>query len=457
MNTIISWGTFIIFMVAVFKAGQSIYNQFIWSRDRKSQLKAAAQFKKDNEPISQLADKELTSLARVFWKESLNGAVTNEAFHEYDINPQVYRLFDFDIARKDWLFSNSAASVSNTLNGFEFFIPGVVRRWLNHNEPESIDIVFYKDVAIFVGAANEVDLFEESQTSLIGVPGVEIRQTGIETWYEAPAHCADFDAPLVNGGQLIRAIDGERMVLFKDESHVNGHLLIISGAAFFSLAAAVFGAAILHDTGQPQFLPRFSFSESFLILLPVFWVGGVVAFNTRQRLKFRHKPMIFFDRRTSKAYLKKPGTSDLRAVPWGQLNIRVSGQAGYLTGTPYSIRDNKLEFFATDAPHQTNVEFCATSLYGGLGVWKAIAMFMNGQIHSAQSITPWGMEYRKGDPQKDGLYLLERRIKTVFPELSITTKILHTCLFLITFGPLPYVIAARMADARVRQAFKLLG
>lgn len=412
MNAIFNWGTFMVFVVAVFKVGRLICNQFIWSRDRKSQLKAAAQFKKDNEPVYQLADNDLKSLARVFWKESLNG--------------------------------------------FEFFIPGVVRQWLYHNKPESIDIVFYQDVAIFVGSANAVDLFEESQTSLFSIPDLKVSQTAIEMWHEAPADCADFDAPLVNGGRLIRAIDGERMVLFKDENPVNGHLFIIGASAFFSLAAALFGTAILLELGPIAWSSSISFSMSFPILLCFFWVSGVIVFNTRQRLKFKRETKIFFDRKTSKAYLKKPGAAALTVVPWDQLNVRVSAQGGYLAGTPYSIRDNKLEFFATDDRHHTNVEFCATSLAGGLGVWKAVAMFMNRQIDSTRSITPWGLEYRKGDPHKDGLYLLKRRIKTTFPELSFTAKALHVCLFFLTFGPLPYVIAARTSDSRASQAFRIV-
>ncbi|SFM76331.1 hypothetical protein [Marinobacter zhejiangensis] len=453
MNSMYEWLYLIGVLYVFFKAGQAIYQQVIWRRSRTSQRNAATEFKANNVPVSRLEAKNITSLARVLWNESLNGAVTNEVFHKEDIDPQVYRVFDFDITKKNWLSSNTAVSVSNTLNGFEFFIPSMARRWLYNTKPESIDIVFYKDIAILVGAANELDLFRERKARVALVPGLRARQTTLETWYEAPASCADFDVTPINGRGLIRAIEGDTMVLFVNGDQVDVHLFVIGSIGIFSGICALFGAAIVMDTSLPSFLSRLSFLENFLILLPVFWAILLALFHSRQHFKFQHKTIIFLNRKTSEVLLKLPGVPELKSVPWDKLMVRVSGQPGYFTGSPFSTDNNKVDFFSQDDPYHSTAEFSADSLHEGLGLWKTISMFMDGQIDSAMEIKPWGDEYERGDPQKDGLYLLKRRIKTTFPTLSLPAKALHFCLFLLTLGPLPYIVAKRVSDSRVRQAF----
>ncbi|MBR9872202.1 MAG: hypothetical protein GYB26_13790 [Gammaproteobacteria bacterium] len=438
-----------------FGAARAIYRQLVWRLNRRYQNSAAEAFKSNNEPVCRINEEKRRSLARVLWRESINGAVSKEPFDSEDVGYQVYRVANPEIAEKDWRFSNSAASVVNKLNGFEFFVPGMARRWLLETKPQSLDIVFYKNIAVLVGSGNEFDLFREERAGVLRVPGLQARQNAIETWYEAPATCATFTVPPINGGGLVRAIRGDTMVLFSNWNSADTYMLVIGVAGIFSTVLGIFVAAFVMDAFESRYFFTSSFFETFLTLLPVLWGVLVSGFLIRERFRFRFEPMLFVDREASFIYSIKAHVPRLEGASWASIAVRVSSQFGYLVGTIFSVSDSKLEFVSLTDPNHLTAEFGVNNMFDGLCVWKTISMFMNREINNSSDIIPCGKTYQQGDPLQDGLWLLKRRVKSSFPVLPFPAKVLHSVLFLLTLGPLPYILANQEAKARLKQAFKV--
>ncbi|MEQ5837671.1 hypothetical protein [Marinobacter sp. NFXS9] len=297
MDSFINFGIVIIFLVALFKSTQAVYRKIIWHRRKTPEVQLAQYFKENNSPVGELNDEQLDSLFWTLCNESINEISCTLTHSKDNFDPLIYRVFDLNLKRKNWLSSNTDASVSHTLNGFEFFVPGLARHSLGSKNPESVDVVFYGSIAVFVGIEHEYSIFDEKEASTHSATNLTVKQTVIETSYEALADSGEFDIIPGNGGRMIRAIYGDRMAVFRDDAIVTAYSSIIAGAGIFSAIFALLGAVSLLKLPYDSYLLRLeflnhfflklSFLNHFLIFFSLFWGGAVTLFSVREFLKPR--------------------------------------------------------------------------------------------------------------------------------------------------------------------------
>ncbi|MGF2686003.1 hypothetical protein ACQUWM_05870 [Marinobacter sp. DUT-3] len=451
MHTAIALVTAFIFLRSVYKAVQWFYRRIRWGRSKRRQCAAAQELRSTTEPFGELVGNQAEQITTIIRLEAIGFTGGKDPFTPSDLSTNIYRIFNPIIERKAWLESNTATSVSHTLNGFELLMPSPGRILDPDTEFSEIHVIFYGDIAVAIRAPGHFDIFEEKRAPWRFARQISIIETPISTRYEATGGEESPRVEPKNSERVIRYMDDAHAILFNDQCVANGYMLITGTAGVISLMMALFLTSVISPLIPATLKSEIPWLPAVTAIAAT-WLTLILAFLVYEHFRFNKQKIVVFDRMRQKVYISQSRRSEPIVVRWNELQVNIHQHHLRAIGGEFAINHCHLQLQPHPTPPGTSVSFSMQAFSSGITVWQSLHSFMSRELHSIHGMDMGMLEYRTGDPPRDDIYLLKRRFKTTFREEDLFVQIGWSFLFFLTLGPLPYLLASRCSKWRVLQA-----